>query len=606
MRFYGEISRVDEEQRMVWGYASTEQRATDGLVISREAMEGALDEYMEFANVREMHQPSAVGTTETARVDDGGLYVGVHVVDDDAWKKVVKRVYKGFSIGAKITRRDDADKTLVRGISLREISLVDRPADPGAKFDCFRAEGFVEGELDEDEPVERSEPGEDEEPGYRYVLRGSDPETAEVVDTYRRDFTSKQREAAAKTGAAMPDGSFPIENRADLENAIRAFGRAKNKRAVKRHIMKRAKALGAEDLIPADWKDGGDKERADNLDNTDGAGEPEVVERTDPTAEAPEVAPGADPGAGGADPVKTEVELAIEAARAATADLQRAVEPEPAPEPEPAIMRVEVPEIRRGMYSVGHLASLLQSVAYMVQDAQFETEVEGDNSPVPGKLRSALISLAQAYKAMSDEEVAELLSGCNIDVELENGVIAFAAASGELKRAAEASGAMQAPTDEQKARLAESFEAFRAIGWLPEPAPAQPSEDIQRRFEQAEELVRVVGELTAQAGENIKRYNELKAEHDALRAEVSEMRGHPAPAKTAGPGVVRVIGKGEDAAGSPEQVERVAPITDEEVQRHLESLPDDERALLITRAALNRPMDLNSMRSPRLAPKATA
>lgn len=599
MRFYGEIQRVDEEQRMVWGYASTEQRALDGLVITRDAMAGALDEYMEYANIREMHQASAVGVAREAMVDDKGLWIGAYVVDDDAWKKVVERVYKGFSIGAKITRRDDEDKTLVRGISLREISLVDRPSDPGAKFDTFRAADFQDGELDEEDPVERGE-GE-EEPGYRYVLRGSDPETAEVVDTYRRDFTSKQRESAAKTGAAMPDGSFPIENRADLENAIRAFGRAKNKRAVKRHIEKRAKALGAEDLIPDSWKEGGDdKKRAAELDNTDGAGAPEVVERTDPTAEVPEAAPGADPGTGGADPAKTEVELALEAARAAAADLQRAVEPEPEPEPEPAIMRMEVPEIRRGMYSVGHLASLLQSVAYMVQDAQFETEVEGDNSPVPGKLRSALIALAQAYKAMSDEEVAELLAGCNIDVELENGVIAFAAASGGLER----DGATI--TDEQNALIQRGLNALIERGFTPAVPHVEPNaevEDLRRQvadFQERETTVaRQVGEL-----QEVLRTT-LEGIEEKIERKVSEALERPAPAKTVGPGI-RTVGKGEDVAGSAEQVERVAPLTEEEVANHLATLPEEERALLLTRAALARPMSLSAMRSPRLAPKATA
>ena len=53
---------------------------------------------------------------------------------------------------------------------------------------------------------------------------------------------------------AMPDGSYPIRDVGDLKNAIQAFGRAKNKPAVKRHIKKRARALGATKLIPEHWK----------------------------------------------------------------------------------------------------------------------------------------------------------------------------------------------------------------------------------------------------------------------------------------------------------------------------------------------------------------
>ena len=43
-----------------------------------------------------------------------------------------------------------------------------------------------------------------------------------------KEFSAKRRETLAKQGKAMPGGGFPIENRSDLENAIKAFGRAKN------------------------------------------------------------------------------------------------------------------------------------------------------------------------------------------------------------------------------------------------------------------------------------------------------------------------------------------------------------------------------------------
>lgn len=69
-----------------------------------------------------------------------------------------------------------------------------------------------------------------------------------------RKFSADQRKAAAKSGAAMSDGSYPIENKSDLSNAIRAIGRAKNPAAVKAHIKTRAKALGATDMLPDDWK----------------------------------------------------------------------------------------------------------------------------------------------------------------------------------------------------------------------------------------------------------------------------------------------------------------------------------------------------------------
>ena len=68
-----------------------------------------------------------------------------------------------------------------------------------------------------------------------------------------RDYSGEQREAYAKQGIAMKDGSYPIKTVQDLKNAIQAFGRAKDKAAVKRHIKKRARALGKTDLLPESW-----------------------------------------------------------------------------------------------------------------------------------------------------------------------------------------------------------------------------------------------------------------------------------------------------------------------------------------------------------------
>ncbi len=70
----------------------------------------------------------------------------------------------------------------------------------------------------------------------------------------KREFTQGERDSAASSGAALPDGSFPIHNKSDLANAIRAFGRAKDPAKAKTHIKARARALGASDMIPDSWK----------------------------------------------------------------------------------------------------------------------------------------------------------------------------------------------------------------------------------------------------------------------------------------------------------------------------------------------------------------
>ena len=77
-----------------------------------------------------------------------------------------------------------------------------------------------------------------------------------MTDIEKKDYNERSRRRMASSGQAMPDGSFPIANRADLQNAIQSVGRAKNYEAAKRHIISRARALGLTEMLPDDWKKG--------------------------------------------------------------------------------------------------------------------------------------------------------------------------------------------------------------------------------------------------------------------------------------------------------------------------------------------------------------
>jgi hypothetical protein len=64
------------------------------------------------------------------------------------------------------------------------------------------------------------------------------------------------RERLAKEGKALPDGSYPIRDVNELRAAISGYGRSKpgKRAAVRKHIMKRARALGKYELVPEKWK----------------------------------------------------------------------------------------------------------------------------------------------------------------------------------------------------------------------------------------------------------------------------------------------------------------------------------------------------------------
>lgn len=63
------------------------------------------------------------------------------------------------------------------------------------------------------------------------------------------------RKELAKSGEALPDGSYPIRNLSELKKAIQAYGRSnpEDRAKVRRHIMKRARSLRHPELIPDKW-----------------------------------------------------------------------------------------------------------------------------------------------------------------------------------------------------------------------------------------------------------------------------------------------------------------------------------------------------------------
>jgi len=143
MRLYGAIEKVEAQADgtvRVHGIASTESTDDQGEVVKAEAMREALPDYMKFPAVREMHQLQAAGTALEAEVgDDNITRIVAHIVDPTAVSKVKNQVYRGFSIGGRVTKREAGNPKMITGLVLNEISLVDRPANPEAIFDCWKA-----------------------------------------------------------------------------------------------------------------------------------------------------------------------------------------------------------------------------------------------------------------------------------------------------------------------------------------------------------------------------------------------------------------------------------------------------------------------------------
>jgi HK97 family phage prohead protease len=211
MRLYGSIQKVDKEQRVVAGYASTEAVDAHGEIVTKAAIEAALDGYLEFSNVREMHQLSAVGVTEEASIDDRGLYIAAKITDDAAWAKVVSGTYKGFSIGGRTLARDPDDKKIITKILLTEISLVDRPSNPEARFDVWKAAGAdpaaaVHARLDEIDRAMRPDPSD-------VIMKAFAAKDAEIDRLRKRVDELLAEPAPPKTAGAA--GYFAVSKEDD-------------------------------------------------------------------------------------------------------------------------------------------------------------------------------------------------------------------------------------------------------------------------------------------------------------------------------------------------------------------------------------------------------
>src|SRR4051812_4734690 len=127
MRLYGAITKVepqDDGTVRVEGVASSEAEDDQGEIVRAEAMRAALPNYFKAPALREMHQLSAAGSTLEADVSDDGLTrIVAHVIDPIAVLKVRKQVYRGFSIGGQVTKRDPDNRNIITGLKLNEISL---------------------------------------------------------------------------------------------------------------------------------------------------------------------------------------------------------------------------------------------------------------------------------------------------------------------------------------------------------------------------------------------------------------------------------------------------------------------------------------------------
>lgn len=148
------ITKVDARERLVYGIATAECEDRTGEICDYASTKPHYEKWSEeilqssggksLGNLRAMHGNVAAGKITALAFNDDAKQIEVcaKVVDDAEWRKVVEGVYTGFSQGGTYVRRwtDDAGRARYTAAP-SEISLVDLPCLPQARFEMIKADG---------------------------------------------------------------------------------------------------------------------------------------------------------------------------------------------------------------------------------------------------------------------------------------------------------------------------------------------------------------------------------------------------------------------------------------------------------------------------------
>ena len=498
MKLYAQISKVDEEQRMVWGYATTGARDSQGEIVTKDAIAAAWDDYMKFANIREMHQPSAVGVVKEYSFDDTGVMIGAKVVDDAAWEKVKEQVYKGFSIGGKkLPGGYDALTKTITSLQLTEISLVDRPANPESLITMYKLADQPEGENAMSEKTGDKQPVDEL---LDMLSKGAVPAdrllelakgllvTVSVDNQEQNDQATVNPDAASGGNAASVLNPTPGASTTETTNVV---------------------GTG----VSATEKDPKDPTNANNQLN------------------APN------------NPDKTVAAAKSEAVPAVRKAMQA--------------LLLKGDDVKKGMWSVADLASLIGSLRWLVEDVAWEREAEGDNSTVPDQLADAVNALCVALVSMVQEEAAELLAslpaGTTKPLDQLTAVIANSEAAPTLTKWNEAldvikEGKRNSTADQDRVQKAHDLLAELGADCGSATAKGEGTHDhqatdLKKDAGQGNDLAKMASTVEKMATELGSLRGDLKKANDTI----DDLQKRVAKSPTAPKGALHVVEKGSEA-----------------------------------------------------------
>lgn len=471
-RVFVPLTKVDEEQRLVYGTITQEILDKSGEVMDYETSKPLFEEWsngiheasggLSKGNLRVMHGLNVAGKVTEIDFNDEEKSIEVcsKVVDDTQWNMVLEGCYTGFSVGGSYAKRWTDNGVKKFTAKPNEVSLVDNPCVPSATFALIKADGAeeeVEFKVEHDADLwpelakldkDGTKVDDKEEPG---VTNDDDDST----DANKKKPKAKKAEKAATNVTVEPTAAQIAEKAGELAKS------AGDGTTWQDHIETAREELlkvGATQAVLEQARQEGGKKR-------EGAeGEEEAEEGS--ADEGAEDSSSADEAAGGSvekttPPGVKQVWTASDGktfekkaeAEAHEATLQKSAAPQtdaeklrdrlakattPAEPVEESGLLEDFdrlgkvfdalstpfdengqPKLEKGMYTVNCFSSVLSDMASLSRSIKAEGKKEGDDatdSTVSAEIIAAVKTLGASFIAYATNQVTELLAGMDDDV----------------------------------------------------------------------------------------------------------------------------------------------------------------------------------------------
>lgn len=596
MRIYSNIAKVEPQEDgtlRVYGYASTPARDAHGEIVTAMAMEKAIDDYLKFPALREMHDATkAAGRTLELSLDDKNrTQMVAHVVDPVAIAKIKNKVYSGFSIGGRVKTRSSDDPSIITRIDLQEISLVDRPSCPEATLDLWKRDGGNQQEKKmAGEPLYRRKPD-----GTFELVKASDD-----GEGSQDGFVDKERwdDGFDGEGSDTPRGKVPIQQSDD-------GGAARDGGFVDSGEWFDGKEFGGQGGDPGHGVFETDPNAGRNM--VSGVPNSTVDTQRRPVRQPVEVGAQDRGEHGGVTTLKS-----LFTGEKEGDNVNRVLD---------MLQTMYGIEIQKRTFTADQRRRAASSGAAM-RDGSFPIENKGDlanairaigRSKNPSAAKAHIKARAKALGASgmlpdtwkaaeggavsgqnhSNGQATEVEKAASKADELLNDVIA-AMDNLEVRQ-------RRGPkTTEESLRLAKVYKSMPEI----ELAEVLANDVITKVSSGDERLAKAEDELGKVKAENamlLQKLADTNAGLAKLSDRVKKLAEQPMPSKTAGS--VHALAKTDDVAGGAGPGNPDVAVSDEDVRKLMESfnrMPEEERALLLTKASLRHPrhMNLDPVASP--------